>query len=394
VASPRKKRITIIGTGLIGGSLGLALKAGGLPPDVELVGYDSSRGTTNEAEKIGAVDKAEHNIHRAVEGAGLVILATPVLAVREVMEQIAPDLGEGAVVTDTASTKVYVMRWAKELLPEYVSFIGGHPMAGKETEGIQNADGDLFKGKAYCIAPTVDAPETAVRSVLGLIQIIGAEPVFVDPEEHDIYAGAVSHLPLMVSTALFQLIRSSPSWPDMSVMASSGFRDITRLASGDPRMSHDIWVTNRDSVIHWIERMSDELQRLRSLLQDAQDEELLEIFAGARIDRDAFLASPPVRKAPETSDASMGTRDLMMDMLVGGMMGEKLRKMRDLTEEPPETGKKAAPATAKAPDEADEKPARLSLGDRIAEDVRRDLEKMEKKRAEKEAQKQQAPPDS
>jgi hypothetical protein len=159
-------------------------------------------------------------------------------------------------------------------------------------------------------------------------------------------------------------------------------------------MSHDIWVTNRDSVIHWIERMSDELQRLRSLLQDAQDEELLEIFAGARIDRDAFLASPPVRKAPETSDASMGTRDLMMDMLVGGMMGDKLRKMRDLTEEPPEAGKKAAPATAKAPDEAEEEPARLSLGDRIAEDVRRDLEKMEKKRAEKEAQKQQAPPDS
>ncbi len=385
----RKKRITIIGTGLIGGSIGLALKSGGLP-GVEIVGHDRSRGATAQAHKTGAVDKAEHNLHRAVEGAGLVIIATPVLAVREVMEQIAPDLGEGAVVTDTASTKVHVMRWAKEILPEYVSFVGGHPMAGKETEGIDHADAGLFQGKAYCICPTVDAPESAVKSVLGLIQIIGAEPVFIDPDEHDVYAGAVSHLPLMVSTAMFQLLRGSPSWPDMSVMASSAFRDMTRLASGDPRMSHDIWVTNRDSLIHWLERMSAELQKLRSLLEDAQDEELLQIFAGARIDRDTFLNSTPVRipAAPADAASMQGTRDVMMDMLIGGMMGDKLRKMRDLTAGQP------AQSSATRPDPSAAKPEkqpRRSMGDRIAEDVRRDLEKMERKRAEKEARKPKRP---
>jgi prephenate dehydrogenase len=390
VGNEPKKRITIIGTGLIGGSIGMALKAHGLP-GVEIVGHDRSRGTTTQAEKIGAIDRAEHNLHRAVEGAGLVIIATPVLAVREVFEQIAPDLGEGAVVTDTASTKVYVMRWAKELLPEYVSFIGGHPMAGKETEGIEHADATLFQGKAYCICPTVDAPESAVKSVLGLIQIIGAEPVFIDPEEHDVYAGAVSHLPLMVSTAMFQLLRSSPSWDDMSVMASSGFRDMTRLASGDPRMSHDIWVTNRDSVIHWLERMSAELQKLRSLLEDAQDEELLEIFAGARLDRDVFLSAPPVRKVPVPSDAAaaQGTRDVMMDMLIGGMMGDKVRKMRELTADQPAA---TSPAKRAAATEEPAKQRPPSLGDRVADDVRRDLEKMEQKRAEKEARKQQKPP--
>jgi prephenate dehydrogenase len=393
VAKESRKRITIIGTGLIGGSIGLALKAHGLP-DVEIVGHDRSRGTTSEAEKIGAVDKAEHNLHRAVEGAGLVIIATPVLAVREVMEQIAPDLGEGAVVTDTASTKVYVMRWAKELLPAHVSFIGGHPMAGKETEGIEHAEAGLFRGKAYCICPTVDAPDSAVKSVLGLIQIIGAEPVFIDPEEHDVYAGAVSHLPLMVSTAMFQLLRSSPSWSDMSVMASSGFRDMTRLASGDPRMSHDIWVTNRDSVIHWLERMSAELQALRSLLEDAQDDQVLEMFAGARIDRDAFLNAPPVRRPAEAPDPTggQGTRDLMMDMLIGGMMGDKVRKMRDLTADQPEKTVGSPKQQDDTADPATQAPR--SLGDRIAADVQRDLEKMERKRAEKEAQKQQDPPDS
>jgi prephenate dehydrogenase len=392
VSKERKARITIIGTGLIGGSIGLALKAQGLP-GVEIVGHDRSRGTTSQAEKIGAVDRAEHNLHRAVEGAGMVIIATPVLAVREVMEQIAPDLGEGAVVTDTSSTKVHVMRWAKELLPPYVSFVGGHPMAGKETEGIEHAEAGLFQGKAYCVCPTVDAPDSAVKSILGLIQIIGAEPIFIDPDEHDVYAGAVSHLPLMVSTAMFQLLRSSPSWTDMSVMASSGFRDMTRLASGDPRMSHDIWVTNRDSVIHWLERMSAELQKLRSLLEDAHDEELLEMFAGARIDRDVFLNAPPVRTQAATADPTggQGTRDLMMDMLIGGMMGDKLRKMRELTEDERTQSATSSQKPAAGASKEPEEPPRMTMGDRVAADVQRDLEKMEKKRAEKEARKQKPP---
>jgi len=169
---------------------------------------------------------------------------------------------------------------------------------------------------------------------------------------------------------------------------------MTRLASGDPRMSHDIWVTNRDSLIHWLERMSAELEKLASLLQDAQDEELLEIFAGARIDRDAFLNSTPVRTPPAAADSatSAGTRDVMMDMLIGGMMGDKLRKMRDLTENPPPVDASAPKADTVAA--KTDKQARQSVGDRIADDVRRDLEKMEQKRAEKEARKQQKKPPS
>src|SRR3990172_7615468 len=133
-----KKRITIIGTGLIGGSIGLALKAAKLE-GVEIVGHDRERDSAAKAAKMGAVDRAEHNLPRSVEGAGMVIIATPVLAVRETMELIGQDLGEGAIVTDTASTKAHVMRWAAELLPAGVSFIGGHPIAGKENQGIENA---------------------------------------------------------------------------------------------------------------------------------------------------------------------------------------------------------------------------------------------------------------
>src|SRR5574341_1212043 len=161
------KRITIIGTGLIGGSLGLALKASSLK-GLELVGHDADREAATRAAKMGAIDRAEYNLPRAIEGAGMVIIAVPLLAVREVMQQIAPHLVEGAIVTDTSSTKAHVMQWAQESLPEHVSFVGGHPMAGKESAGIEHAEAALFRDCTYCICPAVDASDSAVKSVMGL----------------------------------------------------------------------------------------------------------------------------------------------------------------------------------------------------------------------------------
>lgn len=368
------KRITIIGTGLIGGSIGLALKAAGLE-GVEIVGHDRERGSANEAQRRGAVDRAEHNLPKAVRRARMVIIATPVLAVREVLEQISGELAEGAVVTDTASTKVHIMQWARELLPPSVSFIGGHPMAGKETQGIEHADAAVFQGRAYCICPAVDADEAAVKSVVGLVRLLDAEPLFMDPEEHDQYAAAVSHLPLMVSTALFTLLRSSPAWGDLAPMASSGFRDVTRLASGDPAMSHGIWTTNREAIIHWLERISSELLRYRDQLKDARDEALLETFAAAQMERDAFLASPPRRQAERVP--GMDAKQTVVKMLLGGMMSEQVRKAQKL------------PELMRESRQAPEGRRKMSLAEKIAEDVRRDLEKLEKKRADEEPAEQE-----
>ena len=367
-----KKRITIIGTGLIGGSLGLALRANRLP-GLEVVGHDRDRGVCGRAEKAGAIDRAEHDLARAVSGAGMVIIAVPVLSVREVMQQIAAHVEEGAVVTDTTSTKAHVMAWAKELLPGHVNFVGGHPMAGKENTGIENAEAGLFRAKAYCVCPAVDASDSAVKSVLGLAKLAGAEPMFIDAEEHDIYAGAVSHLPLMLSTALFSMLRSSPAWTDMGMMASSGFHDVTRLASGDPAMSHGIWVTNREAVIHWLERMTDELRRFRDMLNDAQDETLLETFYKAQADREIFLQEPPARRA-EVAGAKVDTSQAFLSMLVGGMLAKNIQRAKelpDLTKEPQQ-----------APGGKDEPTRRRTFGDRVAEGVRRDLEKLEQRREE------------
>jgi prephenate dehydrogenase len=366
-----KKRITIIGTGLIGGSLGMALKGNRLS-GLEIVGHDFDRSVAARAEKIGAIDRAEHNLARAASGAGMVIIAVPILSVREVMKEIAPHVEDGAVITDTTSTKAHVMAWAMELLPERVNFVGGHPMAGKENAGIENAEAGLFQGKAYCVCPAVDASDSSVKSVLGLARLVGSEPMFIDAEEHDIYAGAVSHLPLMLSTALFSMLRSSPAWTDMGMMASSGFQDVTRLASGDPAMSHGIWVTNRDAVIHWLERMTDELRRFRDMLKDAQDETLLETFYKAQADREVFLREPPARRA-ETAGAQVDTSQAFLSMLVGGMLAKNIQRARELPDM-----KKESAETPGGKEEAT--PRRPTFGERVAEGVRRDLEKREEQR--------------
>ena len=365
-----RKRITIIGLGLIGGSLGLALKAAGIP-DAEIVGHDRARDAANKARKMGAIDRAEHNLRRAVEQAGMVVIATPVLAVREVMQHIAPDLPDGCVVTDTGSTKEMILEWAAELLPPSVSFIGGHPMAGKDTQGIDNAEADLFRDRAYCLCPAVNAHEDAVRAVAGLVTLVGAEPLYLHPKEHDQYAAAVSHLPLLLSAALFSLLRASPAWNDLAPMASSGFRDVTRLASGDPRMSHDIFLTNRDAVVHWLDRMVEELQRYRGLLQ-GDTEELLETFARVQIDRDGFLAEPHPRRLE--GEEPPDVRQDMMKSLMGGWISDRVKKVREL----PGLMREAGSAGAEG---------RPSRADRIAEDIRRDLEKLEEKKQRRDSEK-------
>ncbi len=266
-----------------------------------------------------------------MESAGLVIIATPVTAVRQVMEQIAGHLRENCVVTDTASTKRQVMEWAEELLPGSVSFVGGHPMAGKETAGVANAEAGLFTDKAYCIVPGATASEGAVGVVASVVRLIGARALFIDAGEHDGYVAAVSHLPLLVSTALFSLVRESPAWPELASLASSGFRDVTRLASTDPDLSHDICLTNRDSVLHWVDRIMEELGRYRELLQEGQEKPLFESFAKAQLERDTFVAAGPPSRQPEGESISSGEE--LASLLVGHRLVKRVKDIGKLLEE-------------------------------------------------------------
>lgn len=341
--------MTIVGLGLIGGSLGLALKAAKLP-NVEIVGYDADTIAAVDARRLGAVDRTEHNLQRAIAEAGMVILATPIVAMRQVMEEMASGLRENCIVTDTASTKSLVMEWADQFLPPQVSFVGGHPMAGKETAGIQNADAKLFAGKAYCVVPSPNATGSAVRLVTGMIHIVGAQPLFIDAHEHDRYVAAVSHLPLVMSHALFTLVRGSPAWPELAALASSGFRDLTRLASGDPELSHDICLTNREAILHWLERMAEELSRYRDLLAEGQEDELFKLFTRAQLDRDAYVAAGPPTRADATSDVpNMGEQ--LAALFVGERLARRAREMGKLFGERPPEGRTPPKPGGRPPEE-------------------------------------------
>ena len=324
------ERIAILGTGLIGGSIGLALKGAKLS-GLEVVGFDLDRTTAGEAKRRGVVDRNAPNPAEAVRDAKMVIIATPPLAVSSVMQEISEHLAEGAVVTDTASTKVEVRRYAQEFLPESVSFVGGHPMAGKEVQGIKNADAALFHGAAYCVIPSPQASEGAVKSVLGLVSVLGAEPLFIDAEEHDQYAAAISHMPLVASTALFSLVRNSPAWGDIAPLAAGGFRDSTRLASGDPRMSHDICATNADAVVHWLDRFIEELRRFRGMILTDR-KSLLRTYTEAQLQRDAFVAGERPKRTPDYEMPS--TKDAIGSMLLGNLVASKMDKLEKEMNQP------------------------------------------------------------
>ena len=323
-------RLAIIGLGLIGGSLGLALKRAQLE-GLEIVGHDAAWGVSGHARKLGAIDHDARNVAAAAEGAAVIVIATPILHVSQVLEELAPALGEGAVVTDTASTKREVLRWADEQLPEGASFVGGHPIAGKEQSGLDAADAALFEGRPWAITPSSGTTEQAVSTVESLIAAVGAHPVPIDAEEHDSYLAAMSHLPLIASTALFSLASESEAWPDLAALAGPGFRDATRLAATNPDLSHDLCLTNRDNLVHWIDRYGEELRRLRGLIEDGQtQDELLKAFAKAQVARDAFSQELPSRRGPETDVERVSAGERMLSFMVGEYIVRRTKEMEEI----------------------------------------------------------------
>ncbi|MGE0227132.1 MAG: prephenate dehydrogenase [Dehalococcoidia bacterium] len=319
-------RVAILGTGLIGASIGLRLKAS--RDQLEVVGFDTYREHAQAAERSKAVDRAMRSPREAVTGAGLVILAAPILAIRELMGEIASALEPGVIVTDTGSTKAEVMRWARDLLPPHASFIGGHPMAGKTESGPGAADAALFEGARWAVVPSGDAAEDAVDVVTGLAHTMGARPMFLDAEEHDAYVAAISHLPLMVATALFRLNRDSEAWPELSALAAGGFRDTSRLAGTDPAMAHDIAITNRIQLVHWIERYIETLRGMQRQVADVEGEqELFRLFARTSLEHGAFMSGAVGRKEIDEAHWAAVPESSMMDLLLGGTMADRAREL-------------------------------------------------------------------
>jgi prephenate dehydrogenase len=295
--------------GLIGTSLGMALRSADERDSplgqLSVTGYDKDRRAIADARGRLAIDREAGNLGEALRDAQLVVVAVPVQAVREVFGAIAPLLAAGTVITDVSSTKAEVMQWARELLPAGVHFIGGHPMAGKEQAGPGAASPDLFRDAIYCLTPSPHVRPEAVDLVEGLVQQIGAKIYYIDPHEHDAYVAGVSHLPFLLSAALIEVTNRSPGWKEMAPLAATGFRDISRLASGDPQMHRDICSTNRIALTRWINDTVRFLLEVRDQLEDGDDEKVLAMFEHAREAREQWLQLRPNMRPGEDSFENM-----------------------------------------------------------------------------------------
>lgn len=324
-------RIAILGLGYIGGSIGLGLKKARLK-NTEIVGYDDWRRARRTADKEDVADKVVGSVREAVEGAGLVIVATPPAAVEEMFEEMAPHLGRGAAVTDVAASKRVIHAAAADHLPRGVSFIGGHPMAGSAaTFGIENAKADLFQGTRWFVCSTPSATEASVRSVLGMIRELGAEPHFLNDDEHDYLMAAVSHLPLVVSTALFTMLRGSEGWTDFGRGAGDTFKTMSGYNAGDPSLTTEIAITNREQLQHWIDRLVVELHRLRDVL-DGDEEAVFEEFANAQMNYARFQHGDDLDRGQEAPDIP-DSRSQMAALLVSQRLYDRVREMSKRSEE-------------------------------------------------------------
>jgi len=265
-------RVAIIGVGLIGASLALALKKYGIAAEVK--GSGRKEGNLKKAIRHGVIDSYSLNRSEIVEGADLVVLATPVGCFKAVIEEARPFLKKGAIVTDVGSVKGRLAREMEGLMPEGVAFVGGHPIAGSDRSGIDAASEDLFAGAKCIITPTEHTPEEAVRRVTELWTAIGAEVCFLSPEEHDLVFALVSHLPHLIAYALVNTVGDVN--PEYIHYAGKGFKDTTRVALSSPELWRDICFKNKENLLDLVQRFQKSLTSMVDALRN--DSEELEVL--------------------------------------------------------------------------------------------------------------------
>lgn len=310
-------RVTIIGTGLIGASFGLALRSAS--SSVTIIGFDHVPESQRAAIRLKAVDQYSPNLADAVHDAELVVIATPVRAIELVLREIGPYLQPTALVVDTASTKAEVLAWAREHLPATVSFIGGHPMTGRLTGGTSDPVGTLFQSTVFCIVPAATADTALVERFVSVVESIGAVPYFVDAHEHDGLVAGISHLPYIAATALMSTVATDPAWREMRSLAAGGFASATQLSGASASMYGDICLTNRDAIVRQITRLIDELTSVRDLVERG-DESVVERFAEARDKHDAWL-----RGREESSESTPSEELKPPSLFSAGKLGDLIR---------------------------------------------------------------------
>ena len=282
--APEFGKVVIFGVGLIGGSFALALKAAGQVEEV--VGFGRSIATLMQAQSLGIIDRLGANAGQEVIDADLVLLATPVAQMPEIMERIAPYLGPNTVVTDGGSTKSDVVVEARYAFAERVGqFVPAHPIAGAENSGAAAARADLYREKKVVLTPLPENSVLNVARVRSAWEWCGAQIHELKPEEHDRIFAAVSHLPHLLSFALVHDIAVRDNSELLFSFAASGFRDFTRIAASHPEMWRDICLANRVALLDELDSYRAQLDDLRDALEKGDGVALEQTFDIARTAR-------------------------------------------------------------------------------------------------------------
>lgn len=277
--APLLKTIVIAGVGLIGGSIGLGVRQRFLADRV--IGIDQDPEALEAALGMGVIDEARLEPGAWLEEAELVILASPARTLVASAESLSPFLESETVLTDVGGVKADIVRALRGL-----RFVGGHPMAGSERIGVQNADAGLLENAVWVLTPDETTDRNALALVRSFVEHLGATPIETNPAQHDRLVAAVSHVPYLTAVALTRLVANGADRDLMMLLAAGGFRDLTRVASGSPRMSRDMVVGNKDAVREALAGLRKGLDELEGMLDEP--ETLLEHAEGAKRSRDAF----------------------------------------------------------------------------------------------------------
>lgn len=284
------ERVALIGTGMIGSSLMLALRGAGAAR--VYVGHDINLERAEKAKARGIVDAVAESVGEAVREAELVVIAVPVRATGAVCEAMAPAIGADAIVTDVGSTKVAVMEVVGRTLPFPERFVGGHPIAGNEKSGPEAADAGLFKGRRCLITPTASTRSDAVGEVRAIWEAVGASVEEMDAQLHDRALAYVSHLPHVAAFALAAAAGEVAAGDNALLgLSGGGFADTTRIAASDPVMWRDVLLDNAGPVLEAIERLDRTLGRLRRAIAAGDGEALVRLIEEARSGRAAVVGA-------------------------------------------------------------------------------------------------------
>lgn len=295
----RWQKVTLIGVGLLGGSLGMALRRARLAHEV--VGLVRRRASVAEVTKAGAADWATLDERKAVKGADLIVLCTPVGQMKQMMQGLVPYADRRTIVTDVGSVKDSVVRELEPLARVAgLRFVGSHPMAGSEKAGVAASAPDLFKGSICVVTPTRRTDCDALERVEALWLNVGGQVLSLSPQVHDRLVSRSSHLPYILAACLSRIVLDPARSPAQAALCANGFRDTTRIASGSPEMWADIEMANRREILRSIVMFERELGRFKKLLEGSNASELRQFSERGKILRDRWQQGtlPGVIKQP------------------------------------------------------------------------------------------------